>query len=220
MDKETEGKQKNGIFTKIKNGKKPGKDQFVIFILVGILLIIIALPTSGTAGKTEKTGIGSSKTGQTDSGQTGSPVGENAVDEKKTETEEYADYLENKLEQVISMMEGAGKVKVTVTISSSSEKIVEKDMPTVRNNTSENDAEGGIRNVNEMDCQEETVYTKESDGGSAPYVVKTIQPLIEGVAVVAQGADKPEVRNNITDVIVALFDIEPHKIKVVKMKSE
>ncbi|MDE7014985.1 MAG: stage III sporulation protein AG, partial [Kineothrix sp.] len=76
------------------------------------------------------------------------------------------------------------------------------------------------RNINEWKQEEETVYTRQNDGSSTPYVVKTLQPLIEGVVVVAQGGDRPEVRRNITEAIVALFDIEPHKIKVVKMKSE
>ena len=128
--------------------------------------------------------------------------------------------MENKLEQAISAMEGAGKVKVMVTVSSSEELVVEKDIPITRSDTQENDSEGGKRNVNEYKQEEETVYSRQSDGGSAPYVVKTLQPLIEGVVVVAQGGDRPEVRRNITEAIVALFDIEPHKIKVVKMKSE
>ena len=140
--------------------------------------------------------------------------------EKINSTEEYERYMENKLEQAISAMEGAGKVKVMVTVSSSEELVVEKDIPITRSDTQENDSEGGNRNVNEYKQEEETVYSRQSDGGSAPYVVKTLQPLIEGVVVVAQGGDRPEVRRNITEAIVALFDIEPHKIKVVKMKSE
>lgn len=51
-------------------------------------------------------------------------------------------------------------------------------------------------------------------------MVKTKQPLIEGVVVVAQGGDRAEVRQNITEAVMALFDIEPNKIKIVKMKSE
>ena len=126
--------------------------------------------------------------------------------------------MENKLEQAISAMEGAGKVKVMVTVSSSEELVVEKDIPITRSDTQETDSEGGNRNVNEYKQEEETVYSRQSDGGSAPYVVKTLQPLIEGVVVVAQGGDRPEVRRNITEAIVALFDIEPHKIKVVKIR--
>ena len=41
--------------------------------------------------------------------------------------EDYASMAEAKLEKILAQMEGAGKVKVMITLSSSSEKIVEKE---------------------------------------------------------------------------------------------
>ena len=43
---------------------------------------------------------------------------------------------------------------------------------------------------------------------------------MEGVSVVAEGGDNAVVQNNISDIVQALFGIEAHKIKVVKMKRE
>lgn len=222
-----EEEKRIGIWKKIKEGKKPGKDQFVIFILVGILLIIIALPTSQTSEKNSKdSGIWSM---DSDKMKVTQNVGSEENNKKEEmyapasingDAEAYEQYMENKLEQVISSMEGAGKVKVAITAGTSKEAVVEKDIPETKSTTAESDAGGGSRNIEESDIQEETVYVKESDGSSTPYVVKTLQPEIEGVVVVVQGGDKPEVRKNITEAIVALFDIEPHKIKIIKMKSE
>ena len=50
------------------------------------------------------------------------------------------------------------------------------------------------------------------------YVSKIREPSIEGVTVVAQGGGNAVIQKNITEVIQALFGIEAHKIKVVKMK--
>lgn len=199
---------------------KMRKDQFIICILAGVLLVILAMPSAEKKkSNTSEYGILDSNTSiieeKTEEGK--AVAGQS---EKFEGTEEYESYMENKLEQAISAMEGAGKVKVMVTVSASEELVVEKDIPITRSDTQENDSEGGNRNVNECKQEEETVYSRQSDGSSAPYVVKTLQPPIEGVVVVAQGGDRPEVRRNITEAIVALFDIEPHKIKVVKMKSE
>ena len=47
--------------------------------------------------------------------------------------------------------------------------------------------------------------------------VFSVQAKVEGVTVLAQGGDSPVLKKNITEVIEALFDIEPHKIKVAKM---
>lgn len=198
--------------------KKPGKDQFIICILAGILLIVIAMPVSGKTQKEKSVLLDSKKDIMEKNTQLDSSVEE--TKEEIGEVEEYERYVENKLEQAISSMEGAGKVKVMVTVSTSKELVVEKDVPVIRNNTTENDAEGGNRTVNEMEDMEETVYGKTSDGSSSPYVVKTLQPVIKGVVVVAQGGGSATVNKNITEAIVALFDIQPHKIKVVKMKSE
>ncbi len=222
-----EEENRKGIFIKKKllpKGGKMRKDQFVICILAGILLMIVAMPeTKKEEGKTSEYRLSDNASGiikDNSDGEEGIFSEEGMEIEKKDETEEYARYMENKLEQAISVMEGAGKVKVMITVSASKELVVEKDMPVTRSNTVENDSEGGSRNVNEYGSTEETVYSKESDGSACPYVVKTLQPVVEGVVVVAQGGDRQEVRKNITEAIVALFDIEPHKIKIVKMKSE
>lgn len=222
-----EGENRKGVLLKkglLKKGEKMRKDQFVICILAGILLMIIAMPgTKKEGGKTNEYRLLDSASDIIEEDSSGGEgmFPDGGIDtEKKDETEEYAGYMENKLEQAISVMEGAGKVKVMITVSASKELVVEKDMPVTRSNTVENDSEGGSRNANEYGSTEETVYSKKSDGSASPYVVKTLQPVVEGVVVVVQGGDSQEVRKNITEAIVALFDIEPHKIKIVKMKSE
>lgn len=49
-------------------------------------------------------------------------------------------------------------------------------------------------------------------------MVKTLTPEIEGVLVVAEGAGSGTVNKNITEIVQALFDVEAHKVKVVKMQ--
>lgn len=215
-----ETENKKSFLKKLTNGKKLGKDQFIVCILAGILLIVIAMPTSRDSIKDSDKSIAmddkSKKTEEDRQKENNSAYS----GEEISSAEEYERYIENKLEHAISVMEGAGKVKVMVTVNSSKETVVEKDVPVTRSNTAENDSEGGTRTINELEDMEETVYSKESDGSSSPYVVKTLQPTIEGVVVVAQGGGRQEVGKNITEAIVALFDIQSHKIKVVEMKSE
>lgn len=43
---------------------------------------------------------------------------------------------------------------------------------------------------------------------------------VEGVMVVAEGCDDSAVSKNISDAIMALFDVEAHKIKIVKMSKQ
>ena len=57
-----------------------------------------------------------------------------------------------------------------------------------------------------------------SDGSrNEPYVVKTLAPQIEGVLVIAQGAGNGTVSRTIVEIAQALFGVEAHKVRVVKM---
>ncbi len=195
--------------------KKLKKEQWFIIVLCGVLLVILAMPSGKKSG------------GQTisDYSQNTFVPAESTKEETKTESdyeeislEEYTESMENKLEEALSDMAGVGEVKVVITMASSTEKIVEKEQPINRSNTAETDSQGGSRNVNMVEMGDTTVYSTQS-GESIPYVVKVMQPKVEGVMVVAQGAGKGSVNKNITEVIQALFGIEAHKIKVVKMKT-
>ncbi len=214
------------VLDKIKNiwkGGKIKKDNFLILILMGVLLLVIVWPTSGS--ENEKNTAEESKSQITDSKSGILNLAENNINMVPSESgeelslEAYTTYLEQKLENVLSVMEGAGKVKVMITLSTSAEIMVEKDTPSKRSSMTEVDAEGGSRNTNDMDMGQETVLVSDENGNLVPFIKKTIQPTIEGVVVAVQGGENIKIIQNITEAIVALFDIDEHKIKIVKMIS-
>ena len=203
------------------------KDNLIIIVLTGILMLIIAWPVEN---KSENK-MGSSELWDRNSGNikynsfnnnyTEEEIEMGSVPESGIYREEYiVGKMEKRLEEVLSAMQGVGHVKVMITLASSGEKIVEKDIPLERSNIVENDSTGGNRSTNEMYSREETVYSTNSEGDKIPYVIRENSAKVEGVSVVAQGGDQPQVQKNISDVIQALFGIEAHKIKVVKMKRE
>lgn len=158
------------------------KNKWLLLLLAGLLLLVIALPVSEPENEERE---------ETESG---------------TVTEEdYASMAESKLETILAQMEGAGKVKVMITLSSSSEKIVEKDEETSKDET-------------QSTSSETTVYEETADRGQTPYVSKELTPAVEGVVVLCEGGDEPVVVQQITEAVEALFSVESHKIKVVKMK--
>ena len=106
---------------------KMNKKQLIILLCIGILLVVIAIPT-----------------------------------QEQTQIMKQSSDLESRLEMILSQIEGSGDVQVMITTD-----------------------------------EEEKV---------------------QGIAVSAQGGDKPVIVKEITDVVQALFDIETHKIKVIKGK--
>ena len=163
------------------------KENLIVMVLVGILLVIIALPTKDRQEEEIQKLI--QVGGEIDT--TESKV-EQDLEDLEENTEDYVSGLEKKLAQLLSKIEGAGEVYVMISLQESEELVVEKD----RTQDTEN-----------------TVY-ESAGSASTPYVIKTIYPKVEGVAVVAQGAGTGRVTQHITEVVQALFDLEPHKVKV------
>lgn len=207
------------------------RDNLIILILTGVLLTVIAWPieevstkknkeselwdrSSGNMEKNLVPGMESDGTA-TENGDKSYDIGAEGIQE-----EYIVERLEQRLEEMLSSMQGVGDVKVMVTLVSSGEKVIEKDIPLERSNVVENDSSGGNRSTNEMYSREETVYVTNAQGEKIPYVVKEYSAVVEGVSVVAEGGDNALVQKNISEVIQALFGIEEHKIKVVKMKQE
>lgn len=187
------------------------KDNLVILILTGVLLFIIALPTKdGRETETERP--------QTQGTVPAGELPQDSPETKNTDSgEEYARQLEQRLRETLSQMEGVGQVRVMITLKSSQELVVEKEQPYLRSSTTESDAQGGSRTVNQFETEENTVYRTDA-GASEPYVIKTLPPRVEGVVVVAEGAGSGTVNRTIVELVQALFGVEAHKVKVVKME--
>lgn len=196
------------------------KDNFIILILAGILLFVIALPTKNGAGNQSERGTTlSDSSGVSGTGSSGTDGAEGMGAEGTAE--DYAKELEQRLTKILSEMADMGRVEVMITLKSSRELVVEKETPVSRSTTTETDAQGGSRTVNTSEMEENVIYS--TDGSSnEPYVVKSLAPEIEGVLVVAEGAGSGTVNRTVTEIVQALFDVEAHKVKVVKMgmKSE
>ncbi len=212
------------IIGKGTDGSEPPKwfrrDNLLILVLLGVLLFIIALPVKKedpAAADTEITeqynaGIFTSS-GQKDAGQ--QDVVETQTRAVTAESpEEYTAYLEGKLKKMLESVRGLGEVEVMITLESSEERIVEKDMTAERSQTEEQDSAGGTRTVSSSNTGYQTVY-QENDQGS-PFVVKTLTPKVEGVLVVAEGAGKGNMTSEITQIAQALFGVEAHKVKVLE----
>ena len=180
------------------------KDNLIILVLAGVLLLVINLPTEKKQDETKKNAT-----------EAGTMV--SVTEERRFgDLYEYTEYLEEKLETILVNMKGVGRVKVMLTLETSEEQVVEKDEPITRDNTTETDTQGGNRNIYKMDSGQETVFMKQGSD-EIPYVSKTVLPKISGVLIIAQGAGSGNNSKNISEIAQALFGVEAHKIKVVPM---
>lgn len=134
------------------------------------------------------------------------------------ETLSYEERLEKRLEETLSRIEGVDRIDVLLTIESSEEKIINKDIPVKESNNLENDGSGGTRSSQERDQDEKTVLLKDPDGTTQPIIVKEIMPVIQGVIILTNNGDDPILKEKLMKAAEILLDIAPHKIGVYKMK--
>ena len=87
-------------------------------------------------------------------------------------------YLEKKLANILSKLEGVGKVNVMVTLENSVEKVTATNTTQSKESIIENDGEGGTRQVQREDPTLQVV-TRGNDGSLL--VVKEIKPTVLGV---------------------------------------
>lgn len=194
------------------------KENLVVLILSGVLLFIIALPTKSDKSGGEGKAVSGEENTLTLEGSGGGESESRKEASFSGTNEEYAVCLERRLTDILSEMSDVGNVRVMITLKSSEERIVEKEEPMSRSATNESDAQGGSRIVNQVETGDTTVYRTEGST-SEPYIVKTLTPEVEGVLVVAEGAGSGSVNKTITEIVQALFGVEAHKVKVVKMES-
>ena len=122
------------------------------------------------------------------------PVKKETINETNTAIEEKSEDLKEGawLQNMLNESEGAGETKVFLTFENSWENVVEKD-------------------------ENQTVFQKDATGNQTPYVKMQKYPKISGVLILAKGADNPVVVQNIQEAVQALFQVEAHRIKVMKM---
>ena len=135
------------------------------------------------------------------------------------EIEHYQDKMEERVTQVLSEMDGVGKVSVMMTFASGTEQVVEKDEVMEQSGESIQDGEGGIQTTEQMNKQEQTLTYQNENGQEVPFVTSQKMPKIEGIMIVCDGGDRVEVVLQITSAMEALFGLEPHKIVVVKRNA-
>lgn len=125
-----------------------------------------------------------------------------------SETEKISDYeddFEERLEKILSHIDGAGKVEIMIAYESGKELIVKEDKSS--------------QTTKKNDESEEKNESKTVMANDEPFVIKEMTPNIKGIIIVAQGGGNIETKEKLINAAKALTGVEAHKIEVLKMKT-
>ena len=141
------------------------------------------------------------------------------VNQVQTQTEQVSQEqtLSQKLESILSKIQGVGDVNVFINYSESSEVVAMYNENSKSSTTEETDTSGGVRKVQETDSQKDVIF-QENNGVKTPMTKKVVEPKIEGAIITAKGASNIDVKTNIIQAVEAATGLATHKIQVFEMQ--
>lgn len=128
------------------------------------------------------------------------------IDENQTfDYEQYTLMLEERLEDIISSIDGVGECKIMITLENTNESVYATD----------NEIKSDNNSLNQKD--EYVLY--ETDGGETPVLIKEYMPKVQGVTVICDGGDNKQIQEKIIKSVTALFNISTSRVSVSKIKA-
>ncbi len=129
---------------------------------------------------------------------------------------QYKVRLEKEITDLLGEIDGVGEVKVMITLESGEENVYVHQEKT---------ASDTHRQQEQNNSQEEVKITSENEiviidksGSNSALVEKTLQPVVQGVAVVCSGADDIKVVCAVTNSVSVVLGVPTHKICVTKKR--
>ncbi|MDP4087755.1 MAG: stage III sporulation protein AG [Bacillota bacterium] len=181
---------------------KKNASNLIIVLLIGVLLIVVSnfFKSTSTAA-TASAGQGNQQ-----------PVVKGYSD-----LNQYEDKRKAEITSILGKIKGIGQVEVGITFDSN-----EEEIPAINDNTSTTttnitDNAGG-KNTTTQSTSGTTVVTSTNGSDTEPYILKRLTPKVAGIVIVAQGAEKSEIRSSIIAAVSCYFGIPNYKIQVCPMK--
>lgn len=183
-----------------KRDKKKIIENSIIVLIIGAIIII----ASGSLFKKKE-----------DTTKTRGIEVDNTIETSaKCNTIDYNSDLEKNLASILTKIEGAGEVDVMITYIHGSEIVPAYEIKENENESTEKDSAGGARSTIQHDYESKIAYQDEQGGIKRPIVIKNTYPTIKGVVVVAEGANSPIVKEQISRAVQVLMDLPIHKVQV------
>jgi stage III sporulation protein AG len=146
------------------------------------------------------------------------PTLSSGSNKEKTAFSEYEREYEAELRDILQKIVGVGAVEVLVTIDSTEEIQLDKNVQDTQQVTTENDHSGATRHITDVTRSGESVLYS-SSGDQNPYVLKYTKPKIRGVVVVANGVENLTVKKLLLEAVERGLDVPSNKISILPRKQ-
>ncbi len=133
----------------------------------------------------------------------------------------YAGELETRLCDLVSAMEGTGRVRVMITLENAGETVYAQEEK--RNVDKQEEMVPNSQETATTTTQKENVEQRyilvDGENGREALVKTRLEPRIQGVVVLCEGADNPVAEQSITHVVTTALNIPTTRVAVVKISK-
>lgn len=172
-----------------------------IWLLLGLIGFGVVLLMSGNPQQDKVKELGEQRQMKTEDCQTNS-----GSDEER---------LEKELVKTLMGIAGVGKTRVDINLKTGNRKIWERQTRTSKRINQDR----GIANTEET-IEDELVFAKDREGRDLPVLKEELAPEIEGVVVVATGAEDSRIRKLLTDTVTTILGIPGHRVLIIPGKED
>ncbi len=137
-----------------------------------------------------------------------------SLDEKLEQMLEYRQHLEQQLAELLAGIQGVGEVQVMLSFSNGTEAVPAMNVQTSQKTTEERDSGGGTR-VTKEDTKSNSLVI---NNNHELMLLQEKLPAINGVAIVAQGAEEAAIRLELTRVVQTICNVPAHLVQVMPGK--
>ncbi|WP_461613366.1 stage III sporulation protein AG [Clostridium sp. Marseille-QA1073] len=130
----------------------------------------------------------------------------------------YKEKVQNELIGILGKIEGVGKIEAMIYFDGGEEQVPAFNINDSKSTTKEKDTGGGERNITQENGGS-TVVMSNDGGKTEPLIVKTYNPKITGICIVAEGAGDKVTELRVRQAVTNLFGLEEEKVQVYPMKN-
>ncbi len=120
------------------------------------------------------------------------------------QSKQYVDETEQRMEEILSLTSGVGKVTVMITIDNGAEYVYAKD-------------EKQSGSTQQQSTESKYILIDGSTGKRQPLVLTQLEPKIKGVVVVCDGGNDPVVRQRVSDIVTTSLGINSLQVCILKL---
>ncbi|HEY8342249.1 MAG TPA: stage III sporulation protein AG [Calditerricola sp.] len=137
-------------------------------------------------------------------------------DEPQT-IKQLEEHYESQLREMLELVMGVSDVSVMVSLETSPEQVVQVNRDNRQQVIEEQDSRGGTRKTTDTTQRDQVVVVNQGSG-EKPVVIKTRQPKVRGVLVVARGVENAQVKRWVVEAVQRVLDVPAHRVSVLPKK--